>query len=91
MTAEGIQYLGRWNDGTISANLELIREMSVDGFILASHAATLTPATPIGILFGRISGAWISESAFRRMISIALVATSISLLVDSFMGLLADV
>ena len=54
-------------------------------------AATLTPATLIGILLGRILVVWISESGFRRMISIVLVATSISLLVDSFMGLLADV
>lgn len=54
-------------------------------------AATLTPATLIGILLGRISAAWISESGFRRMISIVLVATSIGLLVDSVRGLLADV
>lgn len=54
-------------------------------------AATLTPATLIGILLGRISVAWISESGFRRMLSIVLVATSISLLVVSFRGLLADV
>ena len=54
-------------------------------------AATLTPATLIGILLGRMSVAWISESGFRRMISIVLVATSISLLVASFMGLFADV
>ena len=54
-------------------------------------AATLTPATLIGILLGRMSVAWISESGFRRMLSIVLVATSISLLVASLMGLFADV
>ena len=53
-------------------------------------AATLTPATLIGILLGRMSVSWISESGFRKMISIVLVATSISLLVASFMGLFAD-
>lgn len=54
-------------------------------------AATLTPATLIGILLGRMSVAWITESGFRRMISVVLVATSVSLLVASFMGLFADV
>ncbi len=55
-----------------------------------SLAATLVPATLIGIFLGRISVGWISERGFRWLISIVLVATSISLLVVSFKGLFGN-
>ncbi len=53
-----------------------------------SLAATLTPATVIGILLGQKSVAWISERGFRRLISSILVVTSVSLLLSSLWGLL---
>ncbi len=53
-------------------------------------AATLVPDTLFGILLGRISVGWISERGFRWLISILLVATSISLLVVSFKGLFGN-
>ena len=59
MAAEGSQYLGRWNGGTISANLGLIWDMAVDGYILALHAAVLAAAllqAATGIGFGIIAG-----------------------------------
>jgi uncharacterized membrane protein YfcA len=52
-----------------------------------SHAATLTPATLIGIYLGRKSVAWISERTFRRLIVALLLVTSVSLLVNSFVAL----
>ncbi|MCZ6524024.1 MAG: sulfite exporter TauE/SafE family protein, partial [Alphaproteobacteria bacterium] len=55
-----------------------------------SLAATLVPATLIGILLGRISVGWIGERGFRRLISIVLFATSISLLVVSFKALFGN-
>lgn len=55
-----------------------------------SLAARLVPATLIGILLGRISVGWIGERGFRRLISIVLFATSISLLVVSFKALFGN-
>ena len=55
-----------------------------------SLAARLVPATLIGILLGRISVDWISERGFRRLITIVLVATSISLLVVSLKALFGN-
>ena len=55
-----------------------------------SLAATLAPATLVGIFLGRMSAAWISERGFRWLISIVLVATSVSLLVVSFKGLFGN-
>lgn len=55
-----------------------------------SLAARLAPATLIGILLGRISVGWIGERGFRRLISIVLFATSISLLVVSFKALFGN-
>ena len=44
---------------------------------------TLAPATLIGIYLGRKSVAWISERTFRLLITSALAAASVSLLVNS--------
>jgi uncharacterized membrane protein YfcA len=56
-----------------------------------TRAATLLPATLIGVLIGRMLVARISERAFRRLIVVVLVATSLSLFAKSFEGLLANV
>ncbi len=44
---------------------------------------TLLPATLIGVVLGRLAAARISETVFRRLIVVVLIATSISLLVSS--------
>jgi uncharacterized membrane protein YfcA len=56
-----------------------------------SLTTSLLPATLIGVLIGRLLVARISERAFRRLIVVVLVATSLSLFVKSFEGLLANV
>ncbi len=56
-----------------------------------SLTTSLLPATLIGVLIGRLLVARISERAFRRLIVVVLVATSLSLFVNSFEGLLANV
>lgn len=53
--------------------------------------ATLLPATLIGVLIGRMLVARISERAFRRLIVVVLVATSLSLFVKSFANIFANV
>ena len=50
-------------------------------------AATLVPATLVGILLGRLSVAWISERVFRWLIITVLVATSLGLLVNAAVSL----
>jgi uncharacterized membrane protein YfcA len=54
-----------------------------------SLTTSLLPATLIGVLIGRLLVARISERAFRALIVAVLVATSLSLFVTSFEGLLA--
>ena len=49
-------------------------------------AVTLVPATLAGILLGRLSLAWISESLFRRLIVVVLLATAAGLLLSSIGG-----
>ena len=53
-----------------------------------SLTLTLAPATLIGIYLGRKSVAWISERAFRLLITSALAAAAVSLLVNSLGSLL---
>jgi len=48
-----------------------------------SLAVTLAPVTLIGVYLGRKSVAWISERAFRLIITSVLAATSVSLLASS--------
>lgn len=59
--------------------------LSGDGLALT---VTLAPATLIGVFLGKLSAAWISERAFRRIISIMLLATAASLLLVSGRSLL---
>ena len=47
--------------------------LSDDGLTLT---VTLAPATLIGVFFGKLSVEWISERAFRRIISVMLLATA---------------
>ena len=51
-------------------------------------AVKLAPATLAGVFFGKFAVEWISERAFRRIISVMLLATAASLLVASARGLL---
>ncbi len=60
--------------------------LSHDGLILT---ATLAPATLIGVFCGKLAVEWISERAFRRIISFMLVATALSLLFVSGRSLLS--
>ena len=60
--------------------------LSHDGLILT---ATLAPATLIGVFCGKLVVEWISERAFRRIISFMLVATALSLLIVSGRSLLS--
>jgi len=53
-----------------------------------SLTLTLVPVTLIGIYLGRKSVAWISERAFRLLITSVLAATSVSLLANSIGSLL---
>ncbi|MCG8356426.1 MAG: sulfite exporter TauE/SafE family protein [Kiloniellales bacterium] len=53
-----------------------------------SLAATLAPATLVGLLLGRWALAWISEAMFRRLLLLVLVATSASLLFNAIQGLI---
>ena len=52
------------------------------------QTATLAPATLIGVFFGKLAVEWISERAFRRIISVMLLATAASLLIVSGRALL---
>lgn len=60
--------------------------LSRDGLILT---ATLAPATLIGVFIGKLVVEWISERAFRRIISFMLLATAFSLLLVSGRSLLS--
>ena len=60
--------------------------LSHDGLILT---ATLAPATLIGVFCGKLVVEWISERAFRRIISFMLIATALSLLIVSGRSLLS--
>ena len=53
-----------------------------------SLTLTLVPTALIGIYLGRKSLAWISERAFRLLITSVLAATSVSLLADSIRDIL---
>ena len=53
-----------------------------------SLTLTLVPTSLIGIYLGRKSVAWISERAFRLLITSVLAATSVSLLADSIRDIL---
>ncbi len=68
-------------------------QVGLVGFSEAAWSLTtsLLPATLIGVLIGRLLVARISERTFRRLIVVVLVATSLSLFVNSFDGLLANV
>jgi len=68
-------------------------QVGLVGFSDAAWSLTtsLLPATLIGVLIGRLLVSRISELAFRRLIVVVLVATSLSLFVNSFEGLLANV
>jgi uncharacterized membrane protein YfcA len=68
-------------------------QVGLVGFSEAAWSLTMSllPATLIGVLIGRLLVARISERAFRRLIVVVLVATSLSLFVNSFEGLLANV
>ena len=59
--------------------------LSGDGLTLT---ATLAPATLVGVFCGKFSVEWISERAFRRIISVMLLATAASLLIVSGRSLL---
>ena len=49
----------------------------------AGLTLTLLPATLIGVVLGRLAVAWISETVFRRLIVVVLLATALSLLVSA--------
>ena len=53
------------------------------------RTATLAPATLIGVFCGKLAVEWISERAFRRIISVMLLATAGSLLLVSGRSLLS--
>ncbi len=63
----------------------LLVGLSNEGLILS---ATLVPATLAGVFCGKLAVGWITELAFKRIISVMLVATALSLLFVSGRSLL---